>query len=227
MEGGKRYDGHEQNVTGYSIFAPAGNGDGFEYEGDGGDTLFTKDDPGQDDERTYDEKNVCQGTGKNLTEPTGTGPKSVIYMTTLHNEILIDAPMEKIWDSLSNIEELEKFDPTVKRSNALTPVKAGIGAARRVEMKDGKNWFEEKVTSWVPGKALTYELTACSFPIQGLSHTYSFERAGNRIRVKQVMVYQVKFGWLGRVMDRLIIRRQSDAGIKKFMAGLKEYAEIK
>jgi len=148
-------------------------------------------------------------------------------MTTLRNEIIIGAPMEKIWASLSNIEELEKFDPTVKRSNALTPVKAGPGAARRVEMKDGKNWFEERVTNWVPDKALTYELTACSFPIRGLSHAYSFEQAGNGIKVKQVMVYQVKFGWLGRIMDKLIIRKQSDAGIKKFMVGLKAYAEIK
>jgi hypothetical protein len=35
-------------------------------------------------------------------------------MTTLHNEITIGAPIEKIWASLANIEELEKYDPTVK-----------------------------------------------------------------------------------------------------------------
>ena len=60
------------------------------------------------------------------------GPKSVIYMTALRNEIIIGAPMERIWATLTNIEV---------------------------------------------DKALTYELTACSFPIQGLSHTYSFEQA--------------------------------------------------
>src|SRR5690242_8575358 len=99
-------------------------------------------------------------------------------MTTLHNEITIDAPIGKIWASLSNIEELEKYDPTVKRSGALTPAKSGLGAARKVEMKDGKNWFEEKVTKWLPNEALTYELTACSFPVHQLSHAYSFEQVG-------------------------------------------------
>ena len=148
-------------------------------------------------------------------------------MTTLHNEVTIDAPISNVWASLSNIEELERYDPTVKKSIALTPVKSGIGAIRKVEMKDNKNWFEEKVTQWIPNEMLTYELTACSFPIHKLSHTYSFELAGRGIRVKQIMVYQVKFGWLGRVMDRLMIRKQSDAGIKKFMAGLKAYAEAK
>lgn len=148
-------------------------------------------------------------------------------MTTLHNDVTINAPIDNIWASLSNIEELERYDPTVKRSIALTPVKSGIGATRKVEMKDGKNWFEETVTQWVPNEALAYELTACSFPIHGLSHTYSFERAGDGMKVKQIMVYHVKFGWLGRVMDRLMIRKRSDAGIKKFMAGLKAYTEAK
>jgi len=148
-------------------------------------------------------------------------------MAILHNEILIDAPIGKIWTSLSAIEELEQYDPTVRKSTALTEARWGEGAARKVEMKDGKNWFEEKVTAWVPNETLTYELTACSFPINRLSHTYSFERVGSRIKVKQVMEYRVKFGLLGRLMDRLMIRKQSDAGIKKFLSGLKTYAESK
>ena len=148
-------------------------------------------------------------------------------MATLCNEIVINAPIEKIWASLSNNEELEKYDPTVARSRSLTPMKSGPGAARKVEMKDGKNWFEERVTKWVPNEALTYELTACSFPIHRLSHTYSFEQAERGIKVKQVMEYRVKFGRLGRVMDRLMIREQSVASIKKFMSGLKIYAEAK
>jgi len=99
-------------------------------------------------------------------------------MSTLYNEITIDAPIEKIWSSLSNIEELERYDPTVKRSAALTEIKCGLGAARKVDMADGKNWFEEKVTIWEPNKALTYELTACSFPVHNLKHSYSFEQLG-------------------------------------------------
>jgi ligand-binding SRPBCC domain-containing protein len=148
-------------------------------------------------------------------------------MTILRNEIIIDAPMEKIWASLSNIEELARYDPTVASSGALTPQRSGLDAKRKVTMKDGKNWFEEKVTQWVPNKALTYELTACSFPINRLLHSYSFEKIGSRIKVKQVMEYEVKFGWLGRVLNKLVIQKQSDAGVKKFMSGLKKYAETK
>lgn len=148
-------------------------------------------------------------------------------MTTIHNEITINAPIEKIWEALSKIDTLDKYDPTVKKSTALSASKEGIGAKRKVDMLDGKNWFEEKCTVWQPNEALTYELTACSFPVHKLKHSYSFEKIRNQIKVKQVMEYQMKFGFLGRIMDALMVRKQSDAGIKKFFAGLKSFTEKK
>lgn len=146
-------------------------------------------------------------------------------MATIHNEITINAPIEKIWDALTNIEELDKYDPTVKKSTALSAAKSGMDAKRKVDMLDGKNWFEEKVTEFKTNEALAYELTACSFPIHKLKHSYSFQKIGNQTKVQQVMEYTVKFGLFGKLLDGLMIRKQSDAGIKKFFAGLKSYTE--
>ena len=39
------------------------------------------------------------------------------------------------------------------------------------------------------------------------------------------MVSTVKFGLLGKLLDAMMLRKQSDEGIKKFFAGLKTYAE--
>jgi hypothetical protein len=58
-----------------------------------------------------------------------------------------------------------------------------------------------------------------------LTHSYSFEKIGSQTKVKQVMQCTVKFGLLGKLMDAMMIRKQSDKGIKKFFAGLKSYAE--
>ena len=146
-------------------------------------------------------------------------------MATLRNEITINAPVEKIWEALTDIERLDKFDPTVKKSTAVTQEKSGIGAKRKVDMLDGKNWFEEKVTVFKTNEALTYQLTDCSFPIKGLKHSYSFEKTGNQTKVKQVMEYTVKFGLLGKLLDSLMIRNKTNGGINKFFAGLKSYAE--
>ena len=146
-------------------------------------------------------------------------------MTTLHNEITINAPIEKIWKALAEMEGLENLDPNVKKSTALSQAKNGIGATRKVDMQDGKNWFEEKVTAFKPNETLTYELTACSFPVQKLKYTYCLEKTGSQVKVNQVMEYQIKFGFLGKLLDSLMIRKQYSKGIKQFFGGLKAYAE--
>jgi ribosome-associated toxin RatA of RatAB toxin-antitoxin module len=146
-------------------------------------------------------------------------------MGNIVNEISINAPIEKIWSILTDLALLDQYDPTVKKSTLISNDRTGLGAKRRVTMFDGKNWFEEKVTVFEINKALTYQLTDCSFPIKGLKHSYSFEKTGNEIKVRQVMEYTVKFGLLGKVLDSLMIRKQSDTGIKKFFAGLKQFAE--
>ncbi|MGH2574921.1 MAG: SRPBCC family protein [Ignavibacteria bacterium] len=146
-------------------------------------------------------------------------------MATIKNEIIINAPIEKIWEALTNLELLDKYDPTVKKSTLVSAEKTGIGAGRKVLMLDGKNWFDEKVTVFKPNEALTYQLTDCSFPIKGLKHSYSFEKVGNQTKVKQVMEYTVKFGLFGKLLDTLMIRKQSDIGIKKFFGGLKSFTE--
>jgi ligand-binding SRPBCC domain-containing protein len=148
-------------------------------------------------------------------------------MTTLKNEISINAPVEKVWSVLSDLAVLEKYDPTVLKSELISAEKSGVGAKRKVYMKDGKNWFEEKITIWQLNKALTIQLTNCTFPINRLKHSYTFLSDGSNTIVKQVMEYEVKFGLLGQLMDWLMIRKQSDKGIKLFMAGLKKFVENK
>ncbi len=146
-------------------------------------------------------------------------------MAILHNETMIDAPLGKIWEALANIENLAKYDPTVKKSTAISTAKSGLGAKRKVEMQDGKNWFDEQITAFKPEEALTYELTACSFPIHKLKHSYSFAQIGSQIKIEQQMEYEVKFGFFGKIMDALMIRKQFDRGIKLFLEGLKTKLE--
>lgn len=146
-------------------------------------------------------------------------------MATLNNEITIDAPIEKIWEALSVIDQLEKFDPTVKKSLVITDARMGLHAMRKVEMRDGKNWFKERVTEYVPHQSLAYQLTDCTFPMKELTHRYTFENKGKAIIVKQVMQYTVKFGLLGQLLDTLMIRKQTQGGIQKFLVGLKAFAE--
>lgn len=148
-------------------------------------------------------------------------------MSKLINDITINAPIEKIWSILTDLELLEKTDPTVKKASLISDNKTGLNAKRKVLIKDGKNWFDEKITVFKPNEELVYQLTDCSFPIKSLKHTYNFQVNGNYTKVLQVMEYTVKFGILGLLMDKMIIGKQFNSGINKFLTGLKDYAEKK
>ena len=146
-------------------------------------------------------------------------------MTTLYNRITVNASVDELWIVLSDLEALDKYDPTVKTSTIISSQRTGLNAKRKVLMRDGKNWFEEKVTEFEPGRSLCYQLTDCSFPIEGLRHSYRFKPTPSGTEVEQVMEYTVKFGLLGRLLDRMMIRKQTSAGIQKFFAGLKAHVE--
>ena len=146
-------------------------------------------------------------------------------MSTLINSITIDAPIDRIWSILTDLELLDKTDPTVKKANLISEIKTGLHAKRKVLMQDGKNWFDEMITVFNPNEKLVYQLTDCSFPIKGLKHTYSFEIIGNQTKVQQVMEYTVKFGLMGVLLDKIMIGKQFNSGINLFLSGLKTYAE--
>lgn len=146
-------------------------------------------------------------------------------MGKLINDITINAPIDKIWSILTDLELLDKTDPTVKKATLISENKTGLEAKRKVLMQDGKNWFNEKITVFKPNEELAYQLTDCSFPIKGLRHTYSFQEIGNATNVQQTMEYTVKFGLLGVLLDKMMIGKQFNTGINKFLTGLKTYAE--
>ena len=146
-------------------------------------------------------------------------------MSTLINSITIDAPIDRIWSILTDLELLYKTDPTVKKATLISEIKTGLHAKRKVLMQDGKNWFDEMITVFNPNEKLVYQLTDCSFPIKGLKHTYSFEIIGNQTKVQQVMEYTVKFGLIGVLLDKIMIGKQFNSGINLFLNGLKTYAE--
>lgn len=101
-------------------------------------------------------------------------------MGKLVNDITINASIDKIWSILTDLELLDKTDPTVKKATLISENKTGLEAKRKVLMQDGKNWFDEKITIFKTNEELAYQLTDCSFPIKALKHTYSFQKLATK-----------------------------------------------
>ena len=146
-------------------------------------------------------------------------------MTVLENQIRIEASPEKVWSVLASLDALAAYDPGVSRSEiVLSASKQGPGAARKCDLAPG-GWFKERVGTWRPNEAISFELYECTLPVRALRHSYTLVSDGGGTVVRQRMEYELKFGPLGRLLDALVVRRKWNAGIRGFFSGLKKHVE--
>lgn len=144
-------------------------------------------------------------------------------MTTLTNDIHIRAPRQQVWDTLTHLDLLAAFDPGTTTSVLIGEQTDGVGAQRRCDVQGG--WLVERVAVWQPAQVLAFELVTCSFPVNSLRHDYTLTGSDGLTHVTQVMTYELKYKAIGRALDAVLLRRKWDAGIKAFLAGLKEHVE--
>lgn len=144
-------------------------------------------------------------------------------MATIYNKITMNASPEEIWNVLADPARLDQYDPVTKKSELISKLTTGLGAERKCETATG--WFMDKITDFQPYERLTFTLTGCSQPMKSLTHSYSLKKVGDQTEVSQVMQYTMKLGIIGKLIDALIGKRQSDKQIKLFFKGLKDYVE--
>lgn len=145
-------------------------------------------------------------------------------MSKLHHEITIDAPAERVWKVLANLEEVQQYNPLVAEARYVSANREGIGAARRCEFKP-KGYAVERVIEWRPDEVLGIELAESSWPLKSSRWWTRLRSEDGKTRVSQDLEYEPKWGLLGTMMDALMMRRKMDQTIAEVFDGLKEFAE--
>jgi len=145
-------------------------------------------------------------------------------MTTLHHEIKINAPVEKVWQVLADLEQVQYYNPLVARTRYISPNREGVGAARHCDFKP-KGFSNERVTEWAPNQLLGMEIIESSFPMRYTRWKTYLTKDGFGTRVIQDLEYEVKFGLLGKLLDVLFMRRKYGTVLAGIFNGLKNYLE--
>ena len=91
--------------------------------------------------------------------------------------ILIQAPKEKVWRTVSNIEGLGRWVINVKKTVYLSKTKRGIGTIRNISFADGSQ-VEEHVVSWINKKSFSY-IAVTGMPLRIYFATISLEPKGS------------------------------------------------
>ena len=143
-------------------------------------------------------------------------------MTQLKFAQKIDRPAAEVWSVLADFEGISSWNPNLSDSYLLEgSTSTGVGARRQCDMKDGKNWIRELVTSWDDGSSYSVDIYEGTMPLKTASATLGVRPlSATTSEAYMEMDYEPKMGVLGRVMDVMMMRRMMRGSIQRLLDGL-------
>lgn len=147
-------------------------------------------------------------------------------MTKLHHEIKINAPVEKVWKVLADLESVKFTNPLVKTVKIISPNREGVGSARHCDFTDGK-FVEERITSFEQNRLISFELYKHQWPLVFMRWTNRLEKHDGGTLLISDTEYELKFGFLGKVLNALVMRSKFYQIIGGALNDTKKYIEGK
>lgn len=145
-------------------------------------------------------------------------------MTTIHHEIEAACPPERVWAVLSDLEAVQHYNPTVRTAAVRGSRRTGVGAERVCDLRP-KGRVVERVTHWEDGRAVGLEVAESDWPIRFMHWVTRIEPKGGGSLIMQRLDYAVKFGPLGWLLDKLVMKRKLSATLDDVFARLAKRAE--
>jgi len=144
-------------------------------------------------------------------------------MRTFNEDILINAPAEKVWPILSDIGSIYEWNPGVIKSYK-TSENDGLGSSRHCDLK-GKSYMKETVVHWIPNEAITMRITESDLSFRSADIRFSLKKESNSVRVFVSPIYKLKYGIIGEILDKLFVYKTYRKGMKALLKGLKRKVE--
>jgi len=148
-------------------------------------------------------------------------------VTTILRTIYIDAAPDQVWRALADFGNIARYNPGVPQSYVTSDQAEGVGATRHCDLAMAGASLEERIIDWQEGQSYTVEIYDGEKlpPVHHIHVTLSMEPDGEGTRAMTHMTYQLKFGPLGALLDRWMVRKNMSQGMEGLLAGLKHYCE--
>jgi hypothetical protein len=133
----------------------------------------------------------------------------------------INAPAEKVWQTIDKFGQVYTYHPLVKHSKSINDLPTGQGAERTCHFEDG-NIIKERIINYEDNKKYQVEIyDPGKFPLQkaiGTLEVRSDDKA--RSNVTFIMDFQPKFGPIGWLMAHMVMKKQFSKILSKVLQGL-------
>ena len=146
-------------------------------------------------------------------------------MGSFSTEIRIDAPREKVWEVLADLGGIYKWNPGVSHSRSTSESTGGEGATRHCDLASPKGYLEERAFDWREGEGFKIDVYESDLPIKRNVVEFTVRSDGDGAIVSVAPDYELKFGPIGALLDRLVAGRQLRKGMDNLLSGLKYHVE--
>jgi hypothetical protein len=147
-----------------------------------------------------------------------------VTMTIIRHDLHAHCAPERVWALLADLEAVARYNPGVTAASVRGVQRTGVGAMRTCELEP-KGRVIERVTVWDEGSALGLEVAESDWPIHFMRWVTRVEPVEGGSRITQDLEYRVKFGPLGWVLDRLVMKRKLQATLDEVLRSLIRHAE--
>ena len=145
-------------------------------------------------------------------------------MGSFTTSVRIEAPKERVWEVLSDLGSIYKWNPGITHSYTTSDAATGENAMRQCDLPDG-GFLRERAFNWNEGEGFTINVYETSLPMKESFVDFRATPEGDATVVKLKMDYKLKFGPVGALLDAVFVGRQARKGMTDLLTGLKEYVE--
>jgi len=142
----------------------------------------------------------------------------------IESHITINAPSNKVWQVLSDFNDVYTWAPTVTHSSALDEKNNQIGAGRHCKI-EGFGAIDEVLTQWQENEGFTYTISDLGPLTQGVSRWTLAAEGQNKSSIKVEFAYDLRFGIMGKLLHKMVMRRKLETGLPDTLKALKERVE--
>ena len=146
-------------------------------------------------------------------------------MQPLRTDLVIDAPRHMVWDALSDIEAVVKWNPGIDDVECISKMRRGVGASRRCYTHP-TGWMSESVTGWVERELSVFDIQDAA-PLRNGTAQFLLSDENGGTRLEATFEYEVKLGPLGPVINRLIVHKRLSAAWNSGLEGLQDFTETR
>lgn len=148
-------------------------------------------------------------------------------MTMVTRKIWVDAPKEKVWEVLADFGGVCNYNPAVSHSFSTSEANWGVGATRHCELTTAGTSIEERVIDWKEGESYTVEVFEgkATPPYKYFYGTIQVKEEAGGTTVSGILEYEIRYGFMGDMMNLFLLKAQFTRNWEKLFAGLKLYVE--